>query len=364
MTLGFTSVKFSNFRNLAEQEINLSHKEIFLIGENGQGKTNFLEMLYFLCYASSFRIRNDKILIREGEDNFYLSGQFLHSSDLISNRLDVSFDSHNKKIRLNGKNVADRKDILSNMPCIVFCHNDMYFVNGSPEKKRIYMDQCLSLHDPLYINYLRQYRKILKERNFLLKNKEKSMLPVYTEQLIDKGFSLLEKRKSLVEFLNNSFSSYYSQVSGTDVSLHISYNRSWKDDDKGKIRETMLKKTEKEFQYGLTLSGPHRDSFSVMLGNNNFLDMASTGQLRIISLLLRILQSEYYQMATGKNPVLLVDDVLLELDSEKRKRMMDIFPQYEQIFYTFLPGYLKDKKENSLYLRVKEGILENFDGES
>lgn len=362
--MGFTSVKFNNFRNLAEQEIDLSRKEIFLIGENGQGKTNFLEMLYFLCYASSFRIKNDKVLIQDGKESFYISGQFHHSSDFISNRLDVSLDSQNKRIRLNGKNVVDRKDILSNMPCIVFCHNDMYFVNGSPEKKRIYLDQCLSLHDPFYINDLRQYRKILKERNFLLKKREKSMLSVYTDQLIDKGYSLLEKRKELIEFLNQSFGKYYSDVSGSDISLNITYNRSWKDDDKSKIKESMLKKSEKEYQYGITLSGPHRDSFTVMQGNKNFLDMASTGQLRIISLLLRILQSEYYQGATGKNPVLLVDDVLLELDSEKRKKMMDIFPQYEQIFYTFLPGYLKEKRDDSLYFKVRDGILEKFDGKS
>ncbi len=362
--MGFTSVKFKNFRNLAEQEIDLSRREIFLVGKNGQGKTNFLEMLYFLCYASSFRIRNDKTLIREGSDDFLISGRFHHSSDLLSNRLDVFMDSQSKKIRLNGKNVTDRKDILSNMPCIVFCHNDIYFVNGSPEKKRIYLDQCLSLHDPFYINHLRQYRKILKERNFLLKKKDSSMLPVYTEQLIEKGFVLMEKRKELIDFLNLSFGRYFRDVTGSDTELTLVYNRSWKLDDKKEILETMSGKFEKELQYGLTMSGPHRDSFTVMHEDRNFNDYASTGQLRIISLLLRILQSQYYQDLSGRNPILLVDDVLLELDGEKRKRMMDLFPRYEQIFYTFLPGYLGRGSDDSLYLRVEDGYLEKFDGKS
>ncbi len=349
---------------MAEQEIDLSCKEIFLVGKNGQGKSNFLEMLYYLCYASSFRIKNDKTLIREGTENFYISGQFLHSSDFVSNRLDVFLDSQGKKIRLNGKNVSDRKDILSNMPCIVFCHNDIYFVNGSPEKKRIYLDQCLSLHDPLYINHLREYRKILKERNFLLKKKQSDMLPVYTEQLIDRGLVLIEKRRELIDFLNGSFSDYYSKISGSDAVLNLAYNRSWKQDNRKDILNYMMSKVEKELQYGLTMSGPHRDSFTVMQGDLNFNDYASTGQLRIISLLLRILQSEFYQLLSGRNPVLLVDDVLLELDGEKRKRMMDLFPRYEQIFYTFLPGYLSNRDDNSLYFRVENGQLEKFDGKS
>ncbi|MDA3957446.1 DNA replication/repair protein RecF [Oceanispirochaeta sp.] len=360
--MGFTSVKLKNFRNLEEQEIDLSHKEVYLIGENGQGKTNFLELLYFLCYASSFRNRSDKVLIREGESSFYLSGQFLHSSDLISNRLDVFLDLHNKKIKLNGKSISDRKDILSNMPCVVFCHNDIYFVNGSPDKKRIYMDQCLSLHDPLYINDLRHFRKILKERNFLLKNADRSMLSVYTSQLIDKGFPIMEKRKKLFQFLNETFSEYYKLVSGTNLNLKIHYNCSWKEDDKDKIFDLMKQKEEKEIQYGLTFTGPHRDSFTVMNNNKNFNDFASTGQLRIISLLLRVLQSEYYQKESGRNPILLVDDVLLELDKEKRERMMSLFPLYEQIFYTFLPGYENEVGEESLCFRVKEGKLEKKHG--
>jgi len=360
--LGFTSVKFKNFRNLTEQEISLSGREVYLVGENGQGKTNFLELLYYLCYASSFRNRNDKTLIREGEEFFYLSGQFLHSSDLISSRLDILLDAAGKRIKLNGKIISDRKDILNNMPCIVFCHSDIFFVNGSPEKKRNYLDQCLSLQDSLYINSLREYRKILKERNFLLKQKDKALLTVYTDQLIDKGVPILEKRVALVEYINNKFSEYFRFVSGSDMDLTVSYSSSWKSNDKEVIKGSMEQKVEKELQYGLTLSGPHRDSFSILQDRKNFSDYASTGQLRIISLLLRILQSEYYQHISGKNPVLLVDDVLLELDSRKRERMMSLFPKYEQIFYTFLPGYERVERNDILNFKVVNGNLEKVHG--
>ncbi len=360
--MGFTSVRINNFRNLKNQELCFSSKEVFLVGKNGQGKTNFLELLYFLCYASSFRSKRDRSLIQEGQDFFYISGQFHHLESLSPSRIDVSLDRENKKIRLNGKKISDRKDVLANIPCIVFCHNDMYFVNGNPDNKRTYLDQCLSLHDPLYINTLREYKKIMRERNFILKKGDPSLLPIFTEQLVRKGIPLVERRKELFDFLNKNFGQYFRKVSGKKGKIELVYNRSWKEMEKESILENLKKREAKELDQGLTLSGPHRDSFSLLYEGKDYLEFASTGQLRIISLLFRILQSEYYERSTGRNPILLVDDVLLELDEEKRQRMMEIFPRYEQIFYTFLPSYFEKEKREGMFIRVEEGRLKVENG--
>ncbi len=358
--MGFHSVSFKSFRNLKEQKLDLSRKNIFLIGQNGQGKTNFLELIYYLCYAASFRTKNEKVLIQTGEDYFSLSAEFLHSADDFSNNIKLYQDSTQKRIQLNGKTVRDRKDIISNFPCVVFCHNDLYFVNGSPDKKRIFMDQCVSLNDPMFISYLRNYKKVLRERNLILKEKKKELLEVYTYQLIETGFPILNRRKELIHFLNERFNILFREITGVDESLTIVLNSSWKGNDKKEILNSMLQRETKELHYGLTLSGPHRDSFSIMLDSQDYLNFASTGQLRIISLILRILQSEFYQISTGRLPILLVDDVLLELDSEKRDRMMQHFPLYEQIFYTFLPGYLTDKSEDSICYNVNNGFIKAY----
>jgi len=359
--LGFSSVTLCSFRNLKEQTLDLSRKNIYLVGNNGQGKTNFLEMIYYLCYAASFRTKNEKILIKNDAEYLNISAKFHHSNDKISSSIKLYQDKHQKKIKLNGKLVRDRKDIISNFPCVVFCHNDLYFVNGSPEKKRIYLDQCISLNDSIFITYLRNYKKILKERNMLLKNKKIELLDVYTHQLIETGYPIQEKRRELIQFLNEKFDTIYSEISGISENLKIVYNSSWKKSGKSKILEDIWQKKIKEIQYGITLTGPHRDSFSIMMGSNDYLNFASTGQLRIISLILRILQSEYYQISTGRLPVLLVDDVLLELDSEKRERMMKFFPRYEQIFYTFLPDDMITSSENSITYRVNNGLLEKIE---
>ena len=353
--MGFESVKFRSFRNLEEQELDLSHKVIYLVGKNGQGKTNFLELIYYLCYASSFRTKNEKILIHDGSENLHLSAKFRKKEDFIPDTIDIYLDSNQKKIKLNGKYVTDRKDIVSNFPCVVFCHNDLYFVNGSPDKKRVYMDQCISLNDPLFINYLRNYKKILKERNILLKKKQKQMLEVYTQRLIETGSPIMEKRGELIDFLNKNFNRIYQNITGLDIELTLQYKSSWKQKEKPAILEEMKKKEEKELLYGLTLSGPHRDSFFIIYNNSDYLNYASTGQLRIISLILRILQSQYYRMSTGRMPVLLIDDVLLELDQEKRVKMMEYFPEYEQIFYTFLTDDMISSSSDSICYTVENG---------
>ena len=226
--MGFKTVSLRSFRNLKEQSLDISRKNIYLIGQNGQGKTNFLELIYYLCYAASFRTKNEKTLIEHEADNFFLTADFQHSSDDLSSSIRLFQDHTQKKIQLNGKTVRDRKDIISNFPCVVFCHNDIYFVNGSPEKKRIYMDQCVSLNDPLFINYLRNYKKILKERNFILKEKKSDLLSVYTQQLIDNGFPIQQKRTELLEFLNGRFNKLYNEISGIGENLSIVYNSSWK----------------------------------------------------------------------------------------------------------------------------------------
>ncbi len=342
---------------MKEHELDLSHKVIYLIGKNGQGKTNFLELIYYLCYASSFRTKNDKILIQEGEDNLFLSAKFKRNSEIIPDSIKIFLDGNQKKIQLNGKNVTDRKDIVSNFPCVVFCHNDLYFVNGSPDKKRTYMDQCISLNNPLFINHLRNYKKILKERNIILKKRQNNLLDVYTERLIDTGFPIMEKRDELLKFLNSHFNPLYQEITGLDINLELMYQGSWKNRDRKAIAEDISRKIEKEFQYGLTLSGPHRDSFSILWKNSDYLNFASTGQLRIISLILRILQSQYYRISTGRMPVLLVDDVLLELDQEKREKMMRFFPEYEQIFYTFLTDSMIDSNPDSICYNVDNGFF-------
>ena len=139
-------------------ETNIDARNIFLIGENGQGKTNFLEALYFLSYGSSFRTHQDNEMVSWGRKEMAVHGTF-RSEEEVQDELSVVWRDGSKVIRLHGKAVVDRKELIRRIPAIVFVHDDFLFVSGPPEKRRWFMDQTLSLHDPLYVDQLRRYKK-------------------------------------------------------------------------------------------------------------------------------------------------------------------------------------------------------------
>lgn len=345
--MGFLFLRLYRFRNLRDETIDLDAPEIFLLGQNGQGKTNLLEAIYLLCFGSSFRTRIDAQLCRDGSQEMSVFGRYrLPSED--ENTLQVRIQNKSKQILFNDKPVADRKELIQNIPCIVFSHGDIAFVSGSPDMQRHFFNQTLSLQHPYFVDLLRRYRKILRQRNVLLKDRRTDLLEVYDQQWVQVGCDIQRLRAQTVKAFNATFSRIHRHVSGIPEELCIQYRPSWRewsepDEAFGLVRE----RRPHDVGYGTSTSGPHRDRFVFRLGGRDFTEVASTGQLRLVSLILRVAQAVYFAEGTGKRPVLLIDDVLLELDAEKRQRFLEALPDYEQAFFTFLPDepyrrYLRD----------------------
>jgi len=357
--VGFTVLKTYNFRNLKEQTVELNNKEIFLTGENGQGKSNFLEAVYLLSYGSSFRTNQENLLIKHNSKEMTLYGEYFRNNG-FSNSISVNISGKIKKIHYNGKIVRDRKNLIRNIPCIIFSHEDLSFVNGSPERKRWFINQTISLYDSAYIDNLRKYRKILKLRNFEVKNGKKELLNVYNQQLAEAGLKLQNSIETTIKDFNKTFSPLFREISGFDEELIIEYLPSWK--NCSSIEEAVLRlesKTASDFILGTTSTGPHRDGFKYTMLSRDFAKIASTGQLRLISLVLRVAQSIFFSGKTKQKPLLLLDDVLLELDNKRRMRFLGFLPEYEQIFFTFLPGehYNEYIMEDTAILNVDDGVI-------
>jgi DNA replication and repair protein RecF len=352
----FSGLRTIAFRNLQDNEIDTRGKDVFLVGENGQGKTNFLEALYFCSYASSFRGVRDSDLVLTGEKECSvlanLDGSFY-------SRLVVKYENGKKNIEIDGKRLDDRKDLLQVIPCIVFCHEDMDFVAGPPEERRRFFDQTQSLYDPVYLDDLRKYRKVLKTRNTVIKaGGNGAILDTLDPQLAEYGLNLMEKREEAVKHFSGIFSFLYKEVSGLD-GISIRYIPSWRKIEMDGIIAFLGERREQERLMGISLSGPHRDRYVFTRHGVEFAVKASTGQRRLLALLLRIAQARRFSLMTGKNPVLLLDDVLLELDPEKRQKFLAVMPEYDQAFYTFLPGepYERYRKPDTLIYRVEKGEL-------
>ena len=356
--MSFAFLRTVCFRNLADAEVDVRGKDVFLIGENGQGKSNFLEALYFCSYASSFRGVRDRDLIRNGEKSCSAGVSFNNS--LYSNLI-ITYKDGEKKITLDGKRIEDRKELLSVAPNIIFCHEDMEFVSGSPERRRWFFDQTRSLWDHLYLDDLRKYRHVLKSRNALLRNTAAGsetglMLDVLDPQMARYGLDLSVKRRETAEEFSLVFEPLYREITGI-TGIRVKYIPSWKQENFDEITAFLFEKRETDISMGISHSGPHRDRYLFTRDGQEFTAKASTGQRRLLALLLRIAQAKVFSERTGKKPVLLLDDVLLELDGEKRRKFLSVMPEYEQAFYTFLPvePYQNYRKSDTVVYRMESG---------
>jgi DNA replication and repair protein RecF len=355
----FSTVTIEGFRNLVDAKINTSGKDIFLIGANGQGKSNFLEAVYFCSYASSFRNSKDYEMINECRKECFVRADFF---DIFDKYISAGIRNGKKTISVDGKPVSDRKELLSIVSCIVFCHDDLDFISGTSERRRWFFDQNICLYDRVYIDTLQRYKKVLKSRNILLKeiNKGKSstVLDILDPQLAEYGLELIKAREKEIDFFSDVFNLVYENVSGIS-GIKIKYRKSWKHDNVDSIISELKEQKEKEIFQGITRTGPHRDSYVFVKDDKIFDNTASTGQKRLLALILRAAQALRYYKMTKKEPILLLDDVLLELDGEKKKNFLEFLPPYKQAFYTFLPEepFEQYRKDNALVYYVQEGNL-------
>ncbi len=350
-----TGIRTYNFRNLKDEKLPISDRQSIFVGNNGQGKTNMLEAIYVGCYGSSFRTHKTQEIIRHKEQE-----------SAVELFLDEDGESHtllcklgkNKEILFDGKVISDRKELLYILPCVVFTHEDIYFISGPPEAQRRYFDQTLVLYDPSLTDILRGYKRILRQRNSAIKDGYYSLIDVYNIQLVDLGLQIQKLRKDLIDKFNTLFPKLYKDVSLLEDPVTIEYKPSWNIDITEKEAIELL---EDHFQRDIimktTTSGPHRDRFIFRYKGKDFSSYASMGQSRLMALVLKLSQCILFSEHRNLVPIGLFDDVFLELDHEKRGKFLDSIPNFRQSFYTFLPEekYFKDAENSHQVFNVEEG---------
>jgi DNA replication and repair protein RecF len=352
----FLSVSFTNFRNIANDTIDLLSKEVYFIGENGQGKSNILESLYVSSYGVSFRCHTDAEMMKNDTKGYSIRALF-RDQNCRTNSISVYFEEGKKRIEKNGKAVIDRKQLVDTIPCVLFSHEDLDFAIGSPERRRFFIDQSLSLYDPQYIDCLRKFKKVLKTRNALLRERNTGLLDTIDFQFAEAGLEVISRRSKTIASFNRVFARMYEEVTGID-NVTIDYSPSWKAETAESVVESLFERRSADLDFSNSMTGPHRDRIRFIRNGRAFVPSASTGQRRLLSLLLRSAQARFYTEITGRLPVLLMDDVLLELDPDKRQRFTSILPEYDQLFCTFLPGepYERYKKTTTRIYEISSGV--------
>lgn len=358
--------KFSliNFRNYERENIQFTPGINVLIGKNGQGKTNVLEGLYFLLTGKSYRVQRESEMVRWGEKEFDLYGEFALSRHSI--RLESHFQEKRKAMLINGVPCRKLSDYLGTVNVIFFSPDDLILVKGGPRERRIFLDLHIAQLLPHYIGHLNDYNKLLMQKNALLKSllnkKEKrEQLALWNEQLLLYGEKIIRTRFAYLSQLSRNAGKIYQSLSAKTEEIDISYFSAGKLEVEQALEnfsELLKAKAEEEIEKQMILVGPQRDDLKITLNGRSARQYASQGQQRSIVLSLKLAQLEVMQVEKSEYPLLLLDDVLSELDQLRREYLMYYIRQFriQSIITVTSAEAEKDIEASSLY-EVNQGKI-------
>lgn len=330
----------THFRNLVHDPIYFSPGINLFIGGNGQGKTNILEALSFFKIGRSFRMSRDTDLV-----NF--SAQFCRVEAAVEKQMtgpEVFFASiersGEKRIKVDTGEVEKLSDLVGLYPCVLFGPQDLYLISGGPEERRRYLDITGSVTDRSYLEDLRAYRRVLGQRNALLKaSAQRSERTVWDGELVKRASAVIEKRTRLVEDLTLRIAGHMESL-GRASRVDLVYQSDVSGElPEGVSREDLLTAElagveEEELRRKTTLIGPHRDDVRVFLDGRDVRRYGSQGERRLLAVLLRLAELSYLEEKLREPCVLLLDDLFSELDHDVSARLRTLLENDHQIFVT------------------------------
>ena len=343
-----------NFRNYDNEKIEFTDGKNVFYGLNGQGKTNVIEALYYFCTCKSFRSIHDKEVIKFGCD-------FAHAKiDFLSQKRDNTaqiYITDRKSVKINGINLEKQSELIGVANMVIFTPEHLNLIREGPGIRRNFIDVFISQIKPVYFKNLLDYYKVLKQRNNILKSRNQKMLStidVWNEKMAQYGVNICKYRNEALQIIDKYIKNY--KTLGEDLS--ILYEPSIKDDFKDV--NNFIKQLEAGFQRdiekGITMTGPHRDDFEVMLNEKSLKKYGSQGQTRTGILKMKLAECEIIKDINGEEPLLLLDDVLSELD-EKRREFFTANTGNRQIVITCTDKeFVNDK--NAKFFNVKNGKIE------
>lgn len=332
-------VAIHSFRNLTEVRLDCAARWNILVGANAQGKTNILEAIYLLGTLKSFRMAKNPELITWNRPHALLKG--VVESGNVNRELALVIEPHGKRVQVDRKGSTTLRDFLGVLNVIAFSPEELFMVRGNPEIRRRYLDRAVFSTDPAYLDCHREYYRILKNRNSLLRQRSYATLDAWSEQLVIAGARLIRKRAHFIQGLNGFFSSLYRQITGSDEEAHLCYYAdSCQDQGSTEACETALRgalatRREEERQRSTTLAGPHRDDLRFFLNGTLLKQHGSQGQQRSFIIAMKMAEIEHACRQTGFPPILLLDDLTSELDKIRLGHLLEFLThRHIQVFMT------------------------------
>lgn len=359
-------IALQNFRSYKDLILNFHTRLVFFIGDNGEGKTNILEAFSVLSFLKSFRGNSDDELIKWEETHFHI-GSILEDEE-EEHRLEYGYDTQpirRKRIKLNETIFKKQSDAYGFLPCIVLSPYDLNILEGSHTERRKFTDQLISFLDKQYFSDLTEYNRLLKQRNASLKSNQinKELLLVWDKMLGEKDNAIRNARLKFISELNPIFCKNIGLLSGTRDQFSITYkpNVSSLDEFHARVRENFAK----DLRVGYSTVGCHRDELFIGQADKDLLEFGSQGQKRSTVISLKTAAFEMVRRGIGKDPILLIDDVIRELDVKRRQFFVDLIQNCGQAFFTTtdlegIQDYIGNLQEPKQIFQIKSGIVEEI----
>lgn len=356
-----SSLKLLNFRNYDSLEINFSNKTNIIYGQNGMGKTNLVEAIYILGLTKTFRLGNENVVIKKGKNIAKIEGII---KDNIINKHKIIISDSGKRIKIDNNKVNKISDYITKVNIILFNPDDLKMIKDTPMTRRRLLNIEISSINNTYLLYLNNYNKVLKQRNSYLKAlnkkniKESDFLNILTEQLIDIGLKIVEIRDKFITEINSYIEDIYYKITHKGH-LKLKYKSEFLGKNKDGLLHMYAKNYAREIIMGKTLYGPQHDDIEFIVDNEIVKEYSSVGEQKnsIISYKLSVIK--YIEEHLHKKPILILDDLFSELDTEKINNILNLIDNDMQTFITTTEIESVDNKllKDAKIFKITNGLV-------
>jgi DNA replication and repair protein RecF len=340
------------FRNHSQTDVVFGEGVNALLGQNGEGKTNLLEAISYLCLTKSFFGSADGTVLQIGQERFEVSGE-LEGDTGIRYNVAVAYDhtEKEKKFFINRTRVEKFADVVGQFPVVVLSPESGAITTGGPADRRRFLDFVISQASKVYLEDLLQYRRVLRQRNKALfdsrvsRTEARDLLEPWNEELVDRGARIVHRRHLFLGEFQPLVIDSYGSIAGGAESPGITYEPSVSTKESASEEEIkqafgveLKRKANEEKRFGITLVGPHRDELVLQINNLGVRSHASQGQHKTFLVALKMAEFLYLQNKRNEKPILLLDDIFTELDEHRVERLLGLTGSAGQAFVTSTNG--------------------------
>lgn len=352
-------LELADYRNYETLDLEFDKGTNILYGDNAQGKTNILEAIYLAATTKSHKGSKDKEMIGFGKEEAHIRTYL--EKEGVGTRVDMHLrKAGSKGIAIDGQKIKKAAELLGLCNVVFFSPEDLSIIKNGPAERRRFVDMELCQLDSFYLYNLNHYNKIVNQRNKLLKdmymNPElKDTLAIWDSQLVSFGSKIIERRKLFVDQLNEIIYEIHKKLSGGKEELIISYEP---DVTIEEFEKSLRYNQDRDIRMKQTSIGPHRDDFAFLNKDVDIRKYGSQGQQRTAALSLKLSEIELVKKIAKDTPILLLDDVLSELDSNRQNYLLNSIGDIQTIITcTGLEEFVNNRFEVNKIYKVNNGVV-------